>query len=179
MLGLQVVDVREGAQRQERPVQIAVGLLDLALGLGIAGAKRHDLGPELPEERRDLVVQDRLASSTAGNDRGVVVADDLVGHAAETLEAPEHRREQVPDRAAERKHRRVGGRVRKRGHQAEGLTGCALADRDLSACVPPVDLGDLAGQIARPLERPRRKELGRPWCPSTFAEVATRAGSRS
>ena len=40
-LGLQVIEVREGSQRQERALQVPVGPLDLALGLRLAGIE-HD-----------------------------------------------------------------------------------------------------------------------------------------
>jgi hypothetical protein len=78
----------ERTQRQERAVEVAVRPLDLTLGLGVAGAERHDLRTELPEERRDLIVQDRHPSSAPTNDRGVVVALDLLGDPTEPLEAP-------------------------------------------------------------------------------------------
>jgi hypothetical protein len=54
--------------------------------------------------------------------------------------------------------------VRERGDEAEGLALGLFADRDAIAGVPPVQLGDLAGQIAGPLEalgrHQHRSELG-------------------
>jgi hypothetical protein len=106
-----------------------------------------------------LVVDDRHPASTLPHDRGVVVADHLVGHATETLEAPEHRRQQVGDGPTEGEHRGVGSRVRQRRHEPEGLAGGSLADRDLPARVPPVDLGDLPGQVGGALETAGGEEL--------------------
>jgi hypothetical protein len=54
--------------------------------------------------------------------------------------------------------------VRERGDEPERLAGSPLADRDLLPRVPPVDLGDLPGQVARALEgaggKERRAHLG-------------------
>jgi hypothetical protein len=107
VLALEVLDVVERAQRQERRVEIAVGALDLALGLRTSGLQHHHPDPQRPEERSDLIVQDRHATATLTHDSGIVVADDLLRCTAEALEASQRRREQVADRAPEGEHRSV------------------------------------------------------------------------
>jgi hypothetical protein len=50
--------------------------------------------------------------------------------------------------------------VGQRRHEAERFPSGALADRDVDAGVPPVELNDLAREVTRALEGAGREEAG-------------------
>lgn len=79
---------------------------------------------------------------------------------AEPLQAAEEGWTEIAHGAAEGEDGRMGTRVGQREHEAEGLTLGVTADRDPYAGVSPVELPDLAGQVARALEGPRGEEGG-------------------
>jgi hypothetical protein len=158
VLALQIGQVLEGSQRQEARLGIADGPLGRALR-GRPGRPEHDRREaELAEQGRDLGVEPGPAALAAGDDRAVVVADELLGDPAEPRQATRQGGEEVGHRAAEGEHRRVGARVRQRRHEAPRLAGLAAPDRKADAGLPPVDLDDLARQVRRPLEGPGGKE---------------------
>jgi len=100
------------------------------------------------EQRGDLIVQARGGAGPAGlHDRGVVVQEDeLVGNAAETIQATDAALEEVRHCLMEAEHDRVGSGVRKRGDEAVGPPGAALAHGDHKRWLPPVAVADLAGR---------------------------------
>jgi hypothetical protein len=84
--------------------------------------------------------------------------DQLLGHAAQTLETAHARDAQVGHRASEGEDRVVGTRVGQAQHETEGSPLDTPAHRHHDVGVPPLELADLAGQVARALEGPCREE---------------------
>jgi hypothetical protein len=89
MLGLEVLQGCERAQRQEARLGIADGPLDAALGGRACRAQDDGLGVQRAEQPDHLVVEPRPRAS-AGCDHGcVVVEDELLGHATKANETGE------------------------------------------------------------------------------------------
>jgi hypothetical protein len=157
-LRLQLRQIRKASQRQERALQVSVSPLDLALGLGPAGLQHDQAHAQPPAQGGHLWVQHGPLAHPIGHDRGVVVDHHRLGDAAQPLQAPHDRVQQVRHGLGQAVDHRVGGRVRQGGHPAVRLAGGAVADRDLGAGLPPVPVGELAGQVAGALVAAGRQE---------------------
>lgn len=86
-LGLQVCQVLEAPQRQERGLQIPVGPLDLALGLRLARLQHHQAHAQLPAQGGHLGMQHGPLADPVGHDRGVIVDHHGLGDTAQALQA--------------------------------------------------------------------------------------------
>jgi hypothetical protein len=115
----------------------------------------------VPEQRRDLVVQDRVSTRPPSDDGGIVVEHARCGDAAEALQRAHKRGAEIAHGLGEREHGLVRGRVRQRRHEPVGFAIPVLADRDGDRQVPPVELADLAGCVGGALKAASR-EITRP-----------------
>ena len=98
-------------------------------------------------------------SDAIRHDRGVVVDDHGVGDPAEAAEAPHASVQEVGHGLGVAVHDGVAGGVGKRGHPAVALPGGAVAHGDPRVFrLPPVAVGDLAGEVGGPLVAPRGEE---------------------
>jgi len=147
-LGLQVGQVAGLTQRRKRRLQVADRAFDTTLAFRETGSQHHRPQPQRPVQGGDLGDQPHAASPAAGHDGGVVVADDRAGQAAEALQAADQRRAVLGRPAGQGEHHPQHRRTGQRGHQPKRLAGAALADRDPEPAVPPVDLRELARQVA-------------------------------
>ena len=158
VLVLEVRQVLEPAQGQEARLGIADRPLDTALGRRPGGPQHDRLGPERPEQARHLVMEAGPRAAARRDDRGVVVEDELLGHAAQALETADQGRAQVAHGPGQGERDGVGRRERQRRDEPERLAGAVAADRHLPPGVPPVDLADLARPVRRPLVCPGGEE---------------------
>jgi hypothetical protein len=158
-LGLQVGQATWRPQGQKRGLQVADRAFDLALALGEAGAQDHWPQPQRPIQRGHLVHQPDRPASSAGHDPGVVVADDRLRQPAETLKAADQGRTVLGSGPGQGEHHPHRSRAGQGGYQPERLPSTALADRHPAAGMPPVDLGELAGQVGRALVAGRGHKL--------------------
>jgi hypothetical protein len=156
VLGLQVLDRVELAQRQKRGLEITNGAFVLAFALREPGTKDHRTQEEMAEQCRDLVDELRTPTTSRFDDAALVVGHRFLRHTTQTRETPERRGHEVRRRPREREACRVRSRVRQRRHQPERFPVSVLADRNRAAGVPPVQLGELARQITRALIALRR-----------------------
>jgi hypothetical protein len=157
-LRLQVAEVVEAPQRQERGLQVPVGPLDLALGLGLAGLQHDQAHAQLPAQGGHLWMQHGPFAHPVGHDRGVVVDHHGLGDAAKALQAPHDRVQQVRHGLGQAVHHRMRRAVRQGGHPAVRLAGGAIAHRDLGGGLPPVPVGELPRQIGGALVAASRQE---------------------
>ena len=160
VLGLEIVERRKGAQRQEARFEIPDRALDLALRRGSAWSQNDRSSRESAKEGGDLAMQPGSAVLSCGDDRGVVVEDQSLRHSAQAFEAAQDRSGRVGHGSIEGEDRGVGSAVRQADHQGEGFACPASSDRDLGSGVPPVDLADFTWPIRRALEASSREERG-------------------
>jgi hypothetical protein len=98
VLVLEVGQVGELAERQKA----RLGIADRPLGVALRGrpgrAQDDRLCAKYPEQPDHLVGEPCPGAGAEGDDRCIVVEDELLGHAAEPLEAAQERRAQVTHR---------------------------------------------------------------------------------
>jgi hypothetical protein len=151
-LGVEVLRAREPPARQEAGLEILVGPLDQALGLGVAGLAHDDAhGEGSPEtlERRS----ERCPAVVAAHQRRLVVIDTLAGHAAEVEQTGEVARQDVMGFA--RGDHAGHDRARVARHPDDHRQGrqLSLAERNPHRREPQIPLGELAGSILGALTR--------------------------
>lgn len=152
MLILEILDGRKGPKRQKARLEIADRALVLALGFRASLLQDDRLEAQLPEARGDLVVQHRVLARALGHDRRVVVEHATLGDATKAAERSEERGHEVAYRLGEGEHGLMRRRVRQGRHQAARLSEAVLSDRDLDGDIPPVEVANLAGDVAGALE---------------------------
>src|SRR5215211_1473587 len=150
-----VVELRdEAAGRLEAALEEVMQALERPLCLAVARIEDDPADPELPAEGGEL----RRRLTAASVDRALAVPDHPLGQRAELRQAAAHPPEHVGGLLGEDERRGAGAGVARAGGDYEAASGLAVADGDLLARLPEVELDELAGPVAGALEGARRGE---------------------
>jgi hypothetical protein len=133
----------------EDPAGLEVGLgvalqpLNGALGLRISGSAEMPIDLQLAAERSELVA----GAAVVGVDAGLAIPDQRVRQPAQLPKAAPDPGQQIGLLLAEDQRAGAGSRVAQAGDHDPALAGLAVADGDLLAWLPDVELADLAGTV--------------------------------
>jgi hypothetical protein len=151
-LQLEVELVGKAPAGLEAALEEVLQPLDNALGLRVARLAKEPVDAQRAAERGEL----RRRPPAAGVKPGLLIPDQRLRQRSERPQAAADPEQQVRDRLDQR----AGARVRlvKTRDDDIALAGLALADRDLIAGLPQVELADLPGPVDRALKGARRTQ---------------------
>jgi hypothetical protein len=112
-----------------------------------------------------------LGRAPLGRDRALAVPDQLAGQGAQAPKAARHPESDVGELLREDERADKGARVGQLAGDDPAAACLAEADRDLRARLHEVELGQLAGAVARALEAARRRQKARPQFPQQVIEI--------
>jgi hypothetical protein len=147
----------------------AVSPISSAAVSGSRAALDEQLGPYADELAAES--EQALGRPPLGRDRALAVPDQLAGQGAQAPKAARHPESDVGELLREDERADKGARVGQLAGDDPAAACLAEADRDLRARLHEVELGQLAGAVARTLEAARRRQKARPQFPQQVIEI--------